>query len=105
MLLGLIGKFFQAILSLIGNIVSIFLSPVNQLFETLLPDLSNSINDVVNSLNGMFIGVSYAISYIPSSVRLTLLFILSVEIANFTIWRSTKAVSVMWKIIKQIKFW
>lgn len=96
---------FDLILSILASLIQIIILPINLLITSLLPDLSEKILEVSNNIETLFTSLTWALGVVPSSVIVTLLFILSVEIARHTIFVSTHIISLMFNIIRRIKFW
>ena len=102
---ALLSGLFSLILNLLATIVQIVLLPINLLFQGIFPDLSTSINDVVQGFSQALSGLSWAVSVIPPVIRTTLLLILTIEIALFAVLKSTRLTSRLWKILQKIKVW
>ena len=87
------------------SIIQLICLPLNLLFENVFPDFSSKITLIRQALNSAFTNISWAISFIPPTVRQTILFILLIELSLLTIMRSSKATSRIWKILQKLKFW
>ena len=101
----LISSFFNFLLTIIMSIIQLICLPLNLLFENVFPDFSSKITLIRQALNSAFTNISWAISFIPPTVRQTILFILLIELSLLTIMRSSKATSRIWKILQKLKFW
>lgn len=101
----MLQQIFQFILSLIASLIQVIVWPINQIITALLPDLSDKIVYVSNNLATLFTGFTWGIGLIPPVVVTTLLFIISVEIARYSIFISTHLISKIFLIIRRIKFW
>lgn len=101
----MLGKIFDFVISMLANLVQVVVWPINQLMTTLIPDISGKITDVVNGIAGLFTGVTWGLGLLPPVVIVTLLFIISVEIARHTIFISTHVLGLILDIIKRLKFW
>lgn len=93
------------LLNLVATIIQIIVWPINTLMTSILPDLSSTITDITTTLTSVFNGMSWAISGIPATLKVTLLFMLGIEIAKHTIFRSTYMLTRVWTIFQKIKFW
>lgn len=96
---------FNVILNILASMIQIVIFPLNQIIINLLPNLSDKILEVSNSLSALFTGITWGLGVIPPPILITLLFILSVEIARHTIFVSTHIFSLIFDIIRKIKFW
>ena len=97
--------FFDFILSVLTSLIQIIVLPLNVLITTLLPDISNKILEVSTALNGFFNGITWGLGLLPNSLVATLLFILSVEVARYSIFVSSHVITRIFDIIRRIKFW
>lgn len=97
--------FFDVVLGVLASLIQIVILPMNLLITNLLPDLSEKILEVSNNIETLFTSLTWALGVVPSSVIVTLLFILSVEIARHTIFVSTHIITLMFNVIRRIKFW
>lgn len=95
----------DVILNILSTVVQLVVLPINLLIVNTLPVLTIKINEVITALNSVFDSITWAIGVVPSPIIVTLLFILSVEIAKYTIYISTHALVKLWIIIQKVKFW
>lgn len=102
---ALLSGLFNLILNLVGTVLQIILLPLNALFNGVFPDLSSQIQNVVKGFSDAMSQLGWVISIIPGPVKTTLLLIFTIEIAIFTIMRSTKLTAKLWKLLQKIKFW
>lgn len=93
------------ILNILSTVVQLVVLPINLLIVNTLPVLTIKINEVITALNSVFDSITWAIGVVPAPIIVTLLFILSVEIAKYTIYISTHALVKLWLIIQKVKFW
>lgn len=96
---------FNIILSILASLIQVIVLPINILVTTLLPDISTKILDLSNSLTTLFSGITWGLGLIPLSIKVTLLFIISVEVARHTIFVSTHVITRIFDIIRRLKFW
>lgn len=101
----MIQTLFNGILNILTSIIQIIVLPINALITSTLPDLSSKITELTNGISTLFTGATWGISVIPHTLLVTLLFIISVEIAKYSIFISTHVISLILNIIKRIKFW
>lgn len=101
----LISAFFNFLLTIIMSIIQLICLPLNLLFDNVFPDFSSKITLIRSALNSAFSNISWAISFIPPTVRETILFILLIELSLLAIMRSSKATARVWKILQKLKFW
>lgn len=93
------------LLGLVATIIQIVVWPINALMSNFLPDISTAILNVTTTLTSVFNGMSWAISGIPTTLKVTLLFMLGIEIAKHTIFNNTYMLTRVWTIFQKIKFW
>lgn len=96
---------FKLIFNLLATIIQLVCYPLNLAITNALPDLTNKITQVTNSINDIFSTLTWALGLIPDVLVETLLFIVSVEIAKHTIFVSTHTLTKIWTIIQKLKFW
>lgn len=101
----MLANVFNFILSLLASLIQIVVWPINQIIINLLPDFSDKLAFIGENLTTLFTGVTWGLGVIPPVVLTTLLFILSVEIARYSIYISTHVISLVFLIIRRIKFW
>lgn len=101
----MVKKIFDVILLVLSSLIQIVILPINLIITNLLPDLSEKILEISNNIEILFTSLTWALGVVPSSVIVTLLFILSVEIARHTIFVSTHIIRMIFNIIRRIKFW
>lgn len=96
---------FNIILNLVATLIQIVCLPINLAVAGALPDISDKILSVTNTLNTVFDSITWGLGLIPPIIIETLLFILLVEIAKHTIFVSTHMLIKIWNLIQKIKFW
>ena len=96
---------FTIILNLIASVIQLVCWPVNQVITNALPDLSNKILSVTNTLNTVFDSITWALGLVPPVIVETILFIITIEIAKHTIYISTHMLLKVWNLFQKIKFW
>lgn len=96
---------FNIIINLLATVIQIAVLPINAIISSALPDLSDKITEVTNTLNGAFTSISWALSLVPPQIISTLLFILTIEIAKHTIYVSTHTLIKVWNLFQKLKFW
>ncbi len=96
---------FTGLLNLLASVIQLICWPVNQIISNALPDLSDKILSVTNTLNSVFDSITWALGLIPPLITETLLFILTIEIAKHTIFVSTHTLIKVWNVFQKIKFW
>lgn len=101
----MVQAFFNVILGSLASIIQVVCWPTNKAINLALPNLSEKIVEVSENISLLFANGTWALGLIPKTLLITLLFILSVEIARHTIFVSTHVISLIWDIIRRIKFW
>lgn len=96
---------FKIIINLLATVIQIVVWPVNTVISNALPDLSDKILSVTNTLNSVFDSITWGLGILPPILVETLLFVLLVEIAKHTIYVSTHTLLKVWNILQKIKFW
>lgn len=96
---------FNIIINLLATVIQIAVLPINAIISSALPDLSDKITEVTNTLNSAFTSISWALSLVPPQIISTLLFILTIEIAKHTIYVSTHTLIKVWNLFQKLKFW
>lgn len=96
---------FTIIINMLATVLQLICWPINQVISATMPNLSDKILSVTNTLNSVFDTITWAIGLIPNIIIETLLFILTIEIAKHTIFKSTHILSKVWNVLQKIKFW
>lgn len=96
---------FTIIINMLATVLQLICWPINQVIEATMPNLADKILEVTNTLNSVFDTITWAIGLIPNIIIETLLFILTIEIAKHTIFKSTHILSKVWNVLQKIKFW
>lgn len=96
---------FNIIINLLATVIQIICWPVNQIITSALPDISSKLLEVSNSFNNIFDSITWALGLLPQSIIEILLFILTIEIAKHTIFKSTHMLIKVWNVLQKIKFW
>lgn len=96
---------FNIILNMIASVIQIIVWPINQIIVNTMPDVSDKILLVTNTLNTVFDAITWGLGLLPPFVIETLLFILTIEIAKHTIFLSTHVLIKVWNVFQKIKFW
>lgn len=96
---------FNIILNMLATIIQLICWPLNAVIQATMPNLSDQILNVTNTLNTAFDSITWAIGLIPAPVIVVLLFILGIEIAKHTIFVSTHTLIKVWNVLQKLKFW
>lgn len=96
---------FNIIINMLASIIQILCWPLNTIISAALPDLSAKITFVTNTIGSIFNSISWGLGLLPNAVVEALLFIVLVEIAMHTIYKSTHALVKVWNVLQKIKFW
>lgn len=96
---------FKIMINLLATLIQIVVLPINALISATLPDISSRITQVTSAFGSLFNTMQWAIGIIPSSLLEVISFILLVEIAKNTIFRSTHMIIKVWNLFQKIKFW
>lgn len=96
---------FNIIINMIASVIQIIVWPINQIIVNVMPDISDKILVVTNTLNTVFDAITWGLGLLPSFLVETLLFIVTIEIAKHTIFTSTHMLIKVWNVFQKIKFW
>lgn len=96
---------FNIIINLLATLIQLVCLPLNAAISSALPDLSDKIVEVTNTLNSVFNCLSWSLSLVPPQIISTLLFIITIEIAKHSIYVSTHTLIKVWNIFQKLKFW
>ncbi len=96
---------FNVILNMVATVIQLICWPINAVITSTLPDISDKILSVTNTLNTVFDSLTWPLGLIPPAVVEVLLFIVLVEIAKHTIFLSTHTLIKVWNVLQKIKFW
>lgn len=96
---------FEIMANLLASLVQIICLPINALIEATMPDLASSIGTVTSGLASIFNTITWGLGLLPQSLIEILLFIITIEVAKHTIFRSTHMLQRVWHIIQKVKFW
>lgn len=96
---------FNIIINMLASVIQVICWPINAIISSALPDLTDKISVVTNSLGTMFDGIGWALGLVPPFIIEVLLFIIAVEIAKHTIFTSTHMLIKVWNVFQKIKFW
>lgn len=96
---------FKFLLNMLATVIQVIVWPINQIFVNLLPDVSDKITTVTTGISSLFSGMAWAVGMIPLTLKATLLFILTIEVAKHTIWANSHMIIKVWTVLQKIKFW
>lgn len=101
----MIQAIFKFLMNLLATVIQIVVWPINAIITATLPDLSDKIQSVAEVFATVFNTITWATGLIPDSIIVTIIFILTVEIAKHTIFTSTHTLLKVWNVLQKIKFW
>ena len=96
---------FNIILNMLATVIQVVCWPINAVIVATMPDLSTKISEVTSTLSSIFNTMTWALGLLPSNLIEILLFILTVEIAKHTIFKSTHVITKVWNVLQKVKFW
>lgn len=96
---------FNIIINLIATIIQIVLYPLNTGISAILPDVSDYILKVTNSISGMFSNLSWGLGLIPEPVLDVVGIIITLEIAKHSMYVFSHVLVKLWNLIQKLKFW
>lgn len=96
---------FKIIINLVATMLQLVLVLPNAALAQFLPDVSDKILQVTNSIAEFTGYISWGLGLIPKPVLLALIFIVTCEIAKHSVYVLTHTFFRLWKLIQRIKFW
>lgn len=95
----------KVLIGALSTIVQIVVLPLNVVISATMPDLTDKISFVTTNIPDYFSGLGYALSWLPSTIVGILVFIISIEIAKYTIYLSVHGLIKVWNLFQKLKFW
>ena len=95
----------KVIMNLLATIMQLVTAPIGAALNATLPDLSAKVTEIVSVIVNFISGLAWVVDIIPPSVRVFLVFVLTLEIARNTIFQSTHALIKLYNLFQKIKFW
>lgn len=104
---NLINEFFDFILDMVATIIQIVLTPVNILFDFIMPDnVQNIISTINNSLvQFALLPINFFVHLIPPVSLSLIILSLSILISYYSIRFIYYGIVLIPHLIKKIKFW
>lgn len=96
---------FNIIINLLATVIQLICWPINTAITAALPDIAGKINEVTTSIASIFNTITWALGLLPAILIEILLFIVTVEIAKHTIFKSTHVLIKVWNVLQKVKFW
>lgn len=96
---------FALVFSLIEMIVSVILYPFNIAMYGLFPDFADQIGDFMSGINVMIENSAWALSILPSTLIITLVFTYGFRYAVLGTVISQKMILKVWSVLQKVKFW
>lgn len=96
---------FNIIIGLLSTLVQVICFPINAVISGAMPNLSDNITFVATHIPDYFSSIGYALSWLPTIFVNILIFIVSIEIAKYSIYFGTHGVLKVWNLFQKIKFW
>lgn len=96
---------FKIIIGLLSTLVQIVCLPINSVITSTMPNLSENITFVATHIPDYFSSIGYTLSWIPTIFVNILIFIVSIEIAKYSIYFGTHGVIKVWNLFQKLKFW
>lgn len=101
----MINAIFTGLLTIMTNLVSAVCYIPNQIINATLPSISAQILQASEGIHTITYAMVWATGLVPRPIIVTLVFILTIEIAKHTIFMSTDKLVKLWNILQKIKFW
>lgn len=95
----------NGLINLLATVIQLICWPINQLISAALPDVSTWVTNAANGLNVIVSSMGWALGIIPPGIKEIIAFMIVVEIAKHTIFRSTDMLIKVWGVLQKIKFW
>lgn len=96
---------FKIIIGLLSTLVQIVCLPINSVITSTMPNLSENITFVATHIPDYFSSIAYTLSWIPTIFVNILIFIVSIEIAKYSIYFGTHGLIKVWNLFQKLKFW
>lgn len=95
------------------NVVMNLLATVTQVATALpaaainaaFPDLTDKIHDTTSTIVSFVQSLAWVIDILPVSFKIVLAFIITLEIAKLTVFRSTENLLRLYNLFQKLKFW
>ena len=101
----MIKAILTAILNILATIVQVATYPIGLAISTAFPDISQKITDTSSTIITFINGLGWVIDILPISFKLVLIFIIGLEIAKLTVFRSTENLLRLYNLFQKLKFW
>lgn len=104
---NLINNFFEFIIDMVATIIQIVLTPVNILFNTIMPD---NIQNIISSINNAlvqfaFLPLNFFVQFIPPTALSLIILSLTILISYYSIRFIYYGIVLIPHLIRKIKFW
>lgn len=106
-MINLINDFFEFILDMVATIIQIVLTPVNILFEFIMPDNVQSIISSINNalLQFALLPINFFVHLIPPTALSLLILSITILISYYSIRFIYYGIVLIPYLIRKIKFW
>lgn len=104
---NIINDFFEFIIDMVATIIQIVLTPVNILFNYIMPDNIQNIVDSINNALVQFalLPINYFVHFIPPTALSLIILSLTILISYYSIRFVYYGIVLIPHLIRKIKFW
>ena len=101
----MIKAILTGILNILATIVQVATYPISLAISTIFPDLTEKITTITSTIVSFISSMSWVFDIIPTSFKVILVFILTLEIAELTVFKSTNNLIKLYNLFQKLKFW
>lgn len=101
----MIKAILTGILNILATIVQVATYPIGLAISTIFPDLTDKITTITSTIVSFVSGMSWVFDIIPGTFKVSLAFILTLEIAKLTVFKSTNRLIQLYNLFQKLKFW
>lgn len=101
----MIKAILTGILNILATIVQVATYPISLAISTIFPDLTDKITTITSTIVAFINGMSWVFDIIPPTFKISLAFILTLEIAKLTVFKSTDNLIKLYNLFQKLKFW
>lgn len=95
----------NVIMNLLASVLQLVTAPLGALINSALPDLADKIQETTTIILNFISDLAWVVDILPPSVKTFMIFVLTLEIARHTIFKSTHALITLYNLFQKIKFW
>lgn len=101
----MIKAILTGILNILATIVQVATYPISLAISTIFPDLTDKITTITSTIVSFINGMGWVFDILPTTFKVSLVFILTLEIAKLTVFKSTDNLIKLYNLFQKLKFW